>query len=122
MKGKKATMRNMSFSKTTEQARDRSKTVTRRWGWWFLKPGDRVQQVEKAMGLKLGEKVRKIHVIEIISCRAESIFAITQDECALEGFPEMAPVDFRSLLLKMKPVKITIDHGMPNRIEFKYIN
>lgn len=32
--------RNMSFSMTTEAVRNRTKTVTRRLGWEFLKPGD----------------------------------------------------------------------------------
>ena len=44
--------RNMSFAMTTEQIRARTKTVTRRFGWWFLKAGDQVWAVEKAMGLK----------------------------------------------------------------------
>ncbi len=113
-------MRNMSFAKTTAQARDRSKTVTRRWGWGFLKPGDKVQQVEKCMGLKLDEKVKKIHIIECVSNRPENIFKITKAECVLEGFPEMEPVDLRHLLLKLKPKKFKGDH--PNRIEFKYID
>lgn len=49
-------MRRMSFSMTTAQMYARNKDVTRRFGWWFLKPGDRVMTVEKAMGLKKGEK------------------------------------------------------------------
>lgn len=44
--------RNMSFAMTTDQIREQSKTVTRRFGWWFLKSGDVVCGVEKAMGLK----------------------------------------------------------------------
>ena len=48
-------MRNMSFAMTTEAVRNQTKTVTRRFGWWFLKPGDMVQPVEKAMGLRKGE-------------------------------------------------------------------
>ena len=44
--------RNMSFALTTEQVRRREKTVTRRRGWWFLKPGDIVTAVKKARGLR----------------------------------------------------------------------
>ena len=112
-------MRNMSFSKTTEQARNRTKIVTRRWGWWFLLPGDRVQQVEKAMGLKKGEKVQKIHVIEIVSSRPDQLKNITQRECEREGFPNKSPKWLRQLLLSMKPKNFKGKH--PNRIEFKYI-
>ena len=43
--------RNMSFMLTTEQVRNKTKTVTRRLGWWFLKPGEIVNAVEKGMGL-----------------------------------------------------------------------
>ena len=39
--------RNMSFMITKEQVRNRTKTVTRRLGWAFLKPGDIVNAVEK---------------------------------------------------------------------------
>lgn len=113
-------MRNMSFSKTIEQARDRSKTVTRRWGWWSLKPGDRVQQVEKAMGLKLGDKVKKIHVIEIIDCHPEPLHCIHANECVLEGFPDRNPSWLQNLLVRMKPSGYTRDE--PNRILFKYVD
>lgn len=52
--------RNMSFSITTDQVRNREKNVTRRNGWWFLKSGDIVNAVEKTMGLKKGEKIKRI--------------------------------------------------------------
>lgn len=113
-------MRNMSFSKTEKQARDRSKTVTRRWGWWFVKPGDRVQQVIKAMGLKKGEKIEKIHVIEIVSCRSEYLMSVTQVECVLEGFPDMETEEFIEMLCRMGSNKYR-DSSI-NRIEFKYVD
>ena len=113
-------MRNMSFAETTAQARDRSKTVTRRWGWGDLKVGERVQQVVKAMGLKKGEKVEKIHVIECISNRPDPLANINQAECDLEGFPDKDPTWLRGLLLRMKPKKPKSKH--PNRIEFKYVD
>ena len=40
----------MSFSMTTPQVRARTKTVTRRLGWRFLKPGVVLWAVEKAQG------------------------------------------------------------------------
>lgn len=113
-------MRNMSFSKTTEQARDRSKTLTHRWGWGDLKPGERVQQVEKSQGLKLGEKVEKIHVIQIVSNRPSPLRNITQADCVVEGFPNKSPLWLRSLLMSMKPKNFKGEH--PNRIEFKYVD
>jgi hypothetical protein len=116
-------MRNMSFAETTEQARAKKKTVTRRDGWWFLKPGDRVQQVVKSMGLKKGETVEKIHVIEIVKTGAEVIGNIylypdPAEEIAKEGFPGMEVQEFVDKLCKI--TKKDIFHVI-NRIEFKYV-
>ena len=44
-------MRNMSFSATVQQVRDRTKTVTRRVGWKTLQPGEVLRAVEKGQGL-----------------------------------------------------------------------
>ena len=59
-------MRNISFSMTTEAVRRREKTVTRRLGWWNLKPGTVLQAVEKAQGLKKGEHVKPICLIRVV--------------------------------------------------------
>lgn len=97
----------------------KSKTVTRRFGWWFLKPGDRVWAVEKAMGLKKGESVKKLVLLEVVSTRIEPLDAITKADCVAEGFPKFEPADF---------VKMLTDHyRCPadtecNRIEFRYVD
>lgn len=114
-------MRNMSFSKTTKQMYAKMKFVTRRYGWWFLNVGDRVQAVEKAMGLKRGEKVKKICVIEIVSVHPEALCFITPEECVKEGFPDTSPEDFRELLQSMCP-RGTNKHEVVNRIEFEYVD
>lgn len=111
-------MRNMSFSKTTEQVRNKLKTVTRRYGWWFLKPGDLLCAVEKGMGLKKGEKVKRICVIEIVDTREESLDRITEDECRKEGFPNMKPDELSSLIRSLCPHWYD---DIVNRIEFKYV-
>jgi hypothetical protein len=117
-------MKNMSFFLTTESARARTKTVTRRNGWAGLKPGDRVQQVVKGQGLKQGEKIQKIHVIQIINNRPETLNLLIQmpeygrREMVREGFPEMDPANF---------VKMYCDHNkttpssLVNRISFRYL-
>ena len=112
-------MRNMSFAKTTEQVRNQTKCVTRRWGWWFLERGVRIQAVEKGMGLKKGEKVKKLAVIEVVSVRAETLADITEAECVLEGFPEMSPCDLKCMLGMMRGDK---QPRLINRIEFKYVD
>jgi hypothetical protein len=62
-------MRLISFSLTTRQVRDGSKTVTRRLGWADLKPGERLQACVKCMGIPKGGHVEKIRVIECVSNR-----------------------------------------------------
>jgi hypothetical protein len=66
-------MRNISFSLTTAQIRDRSKTVTRRMGWRNLKVGERLQGCEKCMGRRNGEPLVKLAVIEVVSVRREKL-------------------------------------------------
>lgn len=112
-------MRNMSFSKTTQQIKDRTKTVTRRWGWWDLKDGERMCAVEKAMGLKKGEKINRLCVIEILNTCPAPLCNITKAECVFEGFPDSEPFELAALLIDMRPKKCKYDH--PNRIAFKYI-
>lgn len=85
-------MRNISFMLTTQQVRDRTKTVTRRLGWLTLRPGDRLRGVEKAMGLKKGEKVKPLATIRVVNVRTEPLSAMISDtdyglaECEREGF------------------------------------
>lgn len=82
-------MRNMSFQLTTEQIRNRSKTVTRRLGWRKLKVGELVQACVKCMGLRKGEKLEKLAVIKVKSVRFEPLFEITDDDVRREGFRRM---------------------------------
>lgn len=117
-------MRNMSFMLTTEAMRNKSKTVTRRIGWEFLKPGDRVMAVEKGMGLKKGEKVNRLGIIEIVSVRRESLYRLTIDkdyadqEAIKEGFPHMTGNQFAVVFCNYH--RVSIDYA-PNRIEFKHV-
>jgi len=110
--------RNMSFSLTTDQVRNRTKTVTRRNGWWFLKPGEIVNAVDKAMGLKKGEKIKSICQIRIVSTRAESLDAITGDDLEKEGFPDWTPEEFVAMYSKHNRC---LDINPVNRIEFEYV-
>jgi len=110
--------RNMSFAMTTEQFRARTKTVTRRFGWWFLNPGDVVCGVEKAMGLKKGEQIVKLGLIEIVSTWREPLYAITYDDCVKEGFPDKTPDQFVAMLQKHYGCSLA---EPVNRIEFIYL-
>jgi hypothetical protein len=108
----------MSFAMTTPQIQDQSKTVTRRFGWWFLKPGDRIQAVKKAMGLKKGKKMEKLCVIEVVSVRKEPLNAITKEDCIKEGIPHLRPIEFVMMLVEHYKIDKKLD---VNRIEFKYV-
>lgn len=112
--------RKMSFALTIEQIRDQTKTVTRRIGWWFIKPGDVLQPVVKARGLHRGEQVQRINgPIRIVSTRAEALNAITPDDVVREGYPRWTPEQFIKMFcwqMRCKPDTIV------NRIEFEYID
>lgn len=119
-------MRNISFSMTTPQFIDGSKDVTRRFGWWFLKPGDRLMAVEKAMGLKKGEKMKRLGVIEVVSVRKEPLSEMSRDleygleELRREGYPFgcTSPTEFVIRLAKSAKVD---RHEPVNRIEFRRV-
>lgn len=82
----------MSVSHTTQQVRDRTKTVTRRLGWWedkngrrILKPGDRLTLCEKVMGRRKGEPLVRICDVEVVDVRRERLWDITNDDVRREG-------------------------------------
>lgn len=58
--------RNISFALTTDQIRDRTKTVTRRKGWKFLKAGDTLNACVKCMGLRPGEQIERLAIIRVV--------------------------------------------------------
>jgi hypothetical protein len=89
----------MSFMLTTEQIKNQTKTVTRRLGWWFLKPGDLLWACEKCMGLKKGEQIKKLCLVRVVSVSKEPLSRIDAEDCIKEGFPEMEPADFVKMLL-----------------------
>ena len=111
-------MRLMSFAMTIDQFLDGSKNVTRRIGWRFLKQGDQVRAVEKAMGLKKGERPVTLGIIEVVSVYRTPLVAITWDDVRREGFPEMTPHEFVAmfcLAMKCEPcAEVT-------RIEFRRV-
>lgn len=116
--------RNMSFSLTTQQMRDRTKTVTRRKGWEFLRTGDIVNACVKCMGLKPGEKIERIGQIRITGVRRERLKcmidygAYGNEDAAKEGFPHLSGEQFVAMFCRHMG-------GTPNqfvtRIEFEHL-
>jgi hypothetical protein len=82
----------MSVALTEAAVRDRTKTVTRRLGWLFLKPGDRLTLCRKAMGRFHGqsdgtlEPLVRIADVEVVSVRRERLNAIEAEDVEREGF------------------------------------
>ena len=111
---------------TSEQVRNRTKTVTRRTGWWLdkngkhiIRPGDRIQPIEKGMGLKKGEKqVRIGGLITVIDVRRELLCNITRAEIAKEGYPKMEWLEFVQRFCRANRCRADAE---VTRIEFKYV-
>jgi hypothetical protein len=118
--------RNMSFALTTEQIRNRTKTVTRRIGWGFLKPGDIVNACVKCMGLKPGEKVQRLAQIRVVQTRIEPLSRMILEgeygasEAAKEGFPGWSGDQFVEMFLDHMPAKFGAGR-LVNRIEFEHV-
>ena len=112
-------VRNISFALTTDQVRNRTKTVTRRTNWLTLEPGDLLQPVVKGMGLKKGEHVQKLGgPIRVTRVWREKLGRITFAECALEGFPGMGPSEFVAMFCRHNGGDV---HQDVTRIEFEYV-
>jgi hypothetical protein len=118
-------MRNMSFSLTEEQFRDGTKDVTRRLRWLFLRAGDRLMGCRKCMGLKPGESIVRLGVIEVVSVRREKLHCMIVDreygraEAIREGFPEMTGKQFVQMFRTHMSVP---SDGMVTRIQFIHVN
>lgn len=109
----------MSVAFTEQAVRDRIKTVTRRKGWRFLKPGDRLSLVRKAMGRKPGEPVVRLAEVEVVAVNLERLRQITQEEVVLEGFPDMSREEFmRRFFVVAQGMSI---NDFVTRIEFRYL-
>ena len=76
----------MSAAFTEAAVRDRTKTVTRRKGWWedkngrrMVKPGDRLTLCRKVMGRKAGEPLERIADVEVTDVRRERLDRMLTD-------------------------------------------
>ena len=112
--------RNMSFAITTQQVVAETKDVTRRMGWLFAKVGDLIWACEKCMGLKKGEKVKRLKLICLTVVRREPLNAITPEDVVREGFPDMSTREFIDMFCSThkgcKPDTVI------TRLEYKYIS
>jgi hypothetical protein len=136
---------NISFSATTEQARQHRKHCTRRVDKSLrlskLKPGRVLQGIEKGQGIKKGEHVIKLDQIIVLEVNREPLKEICNNpirgtpenirqiyepvcgrrpcEITLEGFPEVSPRSFVDMFCKINP-RCTPDTEV-TRILFDYV-
>jgi len=117
--------RNISFMMTKAQVRDRSKTVTRRFGWWDAKPGLVLQAVEQAQGIQKGCMVR-LGLIRVVTAIPEPLRALIEDpmygaeECRKEGYPFGIRNGWEFAERLAKESKRSLDDPCM-RIEFEYL-
>lgn len=96
----------MSVAFTEQAVVERRKTVTRRKGWLFLKPGDHLTLCRKVMGRKPGEPLVRLAEVEVTNVDREPLTVLTEwtgspsgfmyasAEMLREGFPDMPPDEF----------------------------
>ncbi len=109
----------MSVSLTEDAVRERRKTVTRRLGWLFLKPGDRLTLCRKVMGRRVGEPLIRLAEVEVVSVCRLPLTAISTDDVEREGFPDLSPAEFVSFFCTH--MRVTPDTEV-TRIEWRYID
>lgn len=128
-------MKNISASLTQAQiiasveqvklGKEPLKTVTRRLGWENLKKGERLQVVNKGMGLKSGEHPIKLAVVEVVSARRERLNEMIVrieyglNEVKREGFHHLTPLQFIAMFCEThKGCELTTEI---TRIEWRYL-
>jgi len=116
----------MSFAFTANQLQDRTKDVTYRLGWEWLKPGQLIQPVVRTPeeGLKAGERIRPIGgLIQVTKVSRLKLSELQGDlgvtEAAREGYPMLDGPGFAEMFCRHHNVKLDT---VVTRIEFVYTN
>lgn len=119
----------MSVTLTEAAVVARQKTVTRRLGWEYLEPGDRLTLCRKVQGRRRKdgtvEPLVRLAEVEVVSVRRERLNAIRNDDVAREGFetdpndPRAPSEQFVSFFVK----NMRCWHGEEvTRIEWRYLD
>ena len=125
--------RRMSVAMTQQHVIDRTKTVTRRKGWWLdkhgrhlVKPGDHLILVDRLRGLKKGERATVLTEVEVVSTCREHLDNLTtfpsygEEEVRREGFPGMDPAEFIDrFFVKAQGMQ---QSDLVTRIEWRYLD
>lgn len=91
----------LSVALTEAQVLDRTKTVTRRLGWWrdvngrhLIYPGDELDLCRKVMGRRKGEPLVRLCRVRVVDVKRERLELCTDEDAAREGFPDMTGAEF----------------------------
>lgn len=116
----------MSVAFTEQAVRDRTKTVTRRDGWKFLKVGDRLTLCRKVMGRKPDEPLVRIAEVEVVDVVRQPLDVLVNQprygaaEMVREGFPRMDPSEFiDQYFVEAQGMRRT---AWVTRIEWRYLD
>jgi len=81
----------MSVTLTEQAVVERRKTVTRRLGWTFLKPGDRLTLCRKVMGRRRKdgtvEPLERLAEVEVVDVRRQRLCDFDVEDIDREGVP-----------------------------------
>lgn len=116
----------MSVAYTEQAVIERRKTVTRRKGWRFLKPGDRLTLCRKVQGRKPGEPLVRLAEVQVVSTCQQLLRAMSMDltygqhEVEREGFPGMDPDEFVQRFF-VEAQSMSPDDWV-TRIEWRYLD
>ncbi len=83
----------MAMTFTEAAVVSRRKTVTRRRGWRFLRPGDRLTLCRRVQYRKPGEPLVRLAEVEVVDVRVEALRDVTAEDVRREGF-DMGPEEF----------------------------
>jgi hypothetical protein len=123
----------MSVAMTQQQVIDRTKTATRRKGWWLdkhgrhlVKPGDHLILVDRLRGLKKGERATVLTEVEVVSTCREHLDNLTtfpsygEEEVRREGFPGIVEfIDRDRFFVKAQGMQPS---DLVTRIEWRYLD
>lgn len=116
----------MSVLLTEDAVRARSKTVTRRLGWWtdrngrrLVVPGDRLTLCRKVMGRKSGEPLVRICDVEVVDVRRVPLAdQVEPFDAQREGFPDWSWGEFVEFFCR--EMRVTPE-TVVTRIEWRYL-
>lgn len=113
----------MSVALTETAVVERRKTVTRRLGWQFLKPGDRLTLCRKVMGRKhpdgTVDQLVRLAEVEVVTVGFQCLDRMPASDVAKEGFPDWSVDQFVAFFVEHMKCRT---YTPLTRIEWRYLD